>query len=75
MPRSKNGDILKIPPNMLEITSSENPSKIKGFTALCGMVSNDPMGIPQKDLTPSPISPSRRAFRAGQLTTKYIEFT
>ena len=54
---SQNGDILKKSPNVLEITSSENISKIKGSEALSSMVSNTPMGNPQKDLTPSPILP------------------
>lgn len=57
---SQNDDILKKSSNVLEITSSENTSKIKGFQALPGVVSKDPMGNPQKDLTPSPILPITR---------------
>ena len=54
---SQNGDILKKSPNVLGITSSENTSKINGLEPLSSMVSKDPMGNPQKDLTPSPIIP------------------
>ena len=57
---SQNDDILKKSSNVLEITSSEKISKIKGFQALPGVVSNAPMGNPQKDLTPSPILPITR---------------
>lgn len=57
---SQNDDILKKSSNVLEITSSENTSKIKGFKALPSMVSSTPMGNPQKDLTPSPILPITR---------------
>ena len=57
---SKNDDILKKSSNVLEITNNKNPSKIKGSKELPGMVSNTPMGNPQKDLTPSPILPITR---------------
>ena len=57
---SQNDDILKKSSNVLEITTSENTSKIKGFKALPSVVSNTPMGNPQKDLTPSPILPITR---------------
>lgn len=57
---SQNDDILKKSSNVLEITSSENTSKIKGFKTLPSVVSNTPMGNPQKDLTPSPILPITR---------------
>lgn len=43
---SKNDDILKKSSNVLEITNSENASKIKSFKALSGMVSNTSMGSP-----------------------------
>ena len=43
---SKNDDILKKSSNVLEITNSENASKIKSFKTLSGMVSNTSMGSP-----------------------------
>ena len=42
----QNDDILKKSSNVLEITNSENASKIKSFKALSGMVSNTSMGSP-----------------------------
>ena len=57
---SQNDDFLKKSSKVREITRGEKPSKIKGFKAIPGMVSNTPMGNPQKDLTPSPILPITR---------------
>lgn len=57
---SQSDDILKKSSNVLEITSYENTSKIKGLGTISTMVSNTPMGIPQKDLTPSPLLPITR---------------
>lgn len=57
---SQNGEILENSPNVLEITSCENTSKINGSEPLLRMVSKAPMGNPQKDLTPSPILPITR---------------
>ena len=45
---SHNDDISKKSSNVIGITNSENPSKIKDFKALSRMVSNVPMGIPRK---------------------------
>ena len=45
---SQNDDILKKSSNVLEIASSENTSKIKGFKALPSVVSNAPMGTHRK---------------------------
>jgi hypothetical protein len=53
---SKNDDISKKSSNVLESTKFEIASKIKGSDHISSMVSKAPMGIPQKDLTPSPIS-------------------
>lgn len=52
---SQNDDILKKSSKVIDITNYEKTSKIKGFRAVSSMVSKDPMGIPQKDLTPSPL--------------------
>ena len=57
---SKNDDILKKSSNVLEITNRENTSKIQDFKTFPGVVSNAPMGIPQKTLTPSPLLPITR---------------
>ena len=57
---SQNGEILENSPNVLEITNCRNTSKINGLDPLSSMVSKDPMGNPQKDLTPSPILPITR---------------
>lgn len=57
---SQNDDIFKKSSNVLEITSCENTSKINGLPTLSSMVSKDPMGNPQKDLTPSTILPVTR---------------
>ena len=42
---------------MLKITSNENASKINASENFLPVVSNTPMGNPQKDMTPSPILP------------------
>lgn len=57
---SKNDDILRKSSNVLEITNRENTSKIQDFKTFPGVVSNAPMGIPQKTLTPSPLLPITR---------------
>ena len=54
---SSNDDILKKSSNVLKITSNENASKINASENFLPVVSNAPMGNPQKDMTPSPILP------------------
>lgn len=54
---SKNDDILKKSSNIPANTTSKIPYEIKGSKSFQHMVSKAPMGIPQKDLTPSPILP------------------
>ena len=53
---SKNDDISKKSSNVLESTNNEEPNKSKASSELSTLVSKAPMGIPQKDLTPSLIS-------------------
>lgn len=48
-----NGDILKKSPKVHLGTGYKNARKIKVSKPFPNMVSNAPMGIPQKDLTPS----------------------
>lgn len=53
---STNDDISIKSSNVLENTNCETSIKLKGIETLSKAVSNAPMGLPQKDLTPSIIS-------------------